>query len=309
MVTFGSNPEDMAITASSNPTAAFTLTSVKVEVTQASIREGRFEVAVSRINRFARLSISLKKDSGTAVELGAVNNFLGGIVAWNLDEVIEKLSGSDKETFSSAIATLVIDAKTTIKSKPLALDVAVMVLANWKITNYYTPDYGAEWIGTLRQRGMYAAYTYPSGLYLQNIFGAFEDAVDVEGLGLWNGEVMRLVKQDPVEGFPIVKTHDGILAYFEYPAADQDQTKCDSTTQLRSTSVAVRLPKSRSNDGKLGCDDEVYVPGFKIRTVDDQGGAVTARQIDVWIGIGGIDLKNTADAYGDPSHTALKLLK
>jgi 3D (Asp-Asp-Asp) domain-containing protein len=75
---------------------------------------------------------------------------------------------------------------------------------------------------------------------------------------------------------------------------------------LRSTSVAVRPDADRLN---YRTADQIYVPGFGIRTVDDAGGLHgNSHQIDVWIGQGDSAVKAEADAFGIRTRTCLKIL-
>ena len=73
---------------------------------------------------------------------------------------------------------------------------------------------------------------------------------------------------------------------------------------LRSTSIAVT-----KNCKDLKCGDKVFVPEFKVRTVDDHGKlSGNNTQVDVWIGKGGQEIKTKADGYGKKTDKTLLLL-
>jgi hypothetical protein len=138
----------------------------------------------------------------------------------------------------------------------------------------------------------------------------FLDALDPnnEGLAMDGNTVIRAQVQPAQRGFPQYIFLNGTdRGYIEFPDRDQRNTASDSTVQfLRSTSVAVRPDADRLS---YRTADEVYVPGFGIRTVDDAGELHSnIYQIDLWIGQGDSMLKAQADEFGIRTRTCLKIL-
>jgi 3D (Asp-Asp-Asp) domain-containing protein len=75
---------------------------------------------------------------------------------------------------------------------------------------------------------------------------------------------------------------------------------------VRDTSVAVLRDADRLS---YRTADQVYVPGFGVRTVDDLGDLDgNTHQIDVWIGQGDSSVQAQADFYGKKPRTCLKIL-
>jgi 3D (Asp-Asp-Asp) domain-containing protein len=230
-----------------------------------------------------------------------------GKVKIALDDVIEQLQPYDDDEFDCARATWSGPAGEDITATK-GLDVTgVLVPSSRTISNYFTPTLQGTWGGLLLTKGTYPAGQYPAGLRNIQVFTSFLNALDPanEGLGLDGQTVIRDVAQRTVPGFPPVTFLNGGSGYIEDPSADQQTAGgCPGVPNLRPQSVAVRTDADR-----LKCGDQVYIPGFEIRTVDDHGTLEGhKKQIDVWIGSGDQTLQTAANTYGLQAHTCLKIL-
>jgi hypothetical protein len=191
------------------------------------------------------------------------------------------------------------------------LDVPVEVLSQRTLSNYFSPTWGGTWLGPHLTKGVYPAGQFPSGLYNVDRQTDFLNALDPnnEGLAMDGNTVIRDKEQPVQPGFPPVEflpRGSGQYGYIEFPDRRQSNTASGSTVQfLRSTSVAVRRNADRLS---YRTADEVYVPGFGVRTVDDAGSLHgNTHQIDIWIGQGDSGLRAQANDFGIRYRTCLKL--
>jgi hypothetical protein len=124
--------------------------------------------------------------------------------------------------------------------------------------------------------------------------------------------VIRLHQQPVPPGFSPVEflpPRSGRYGYIEFPDRDHRNTASGSTVHfLRSSSVAVR-PDADRLSYRTTDEDEAYVPGFGIRTVDDDGKLHrNIYQIDVRRGQGDSALFQITQDYGIKIRTCLKVL-
>jgi hypothetical protein len=118
--------------------------------------------------------------------------------------------------------------------------------------------------------------------------------------------VIRVHTQSAQPGFnQYIYLNGSDKGYIENPDRDQHNASSPTHSTLRSTSVAVRTDADR-----LKYDDEVYIPEFKVRTVDDSGTLHgNTDQIDVWKGQGDHTIADSVRNYYKPSATCLKVSK
>ncbi len=301
-----------------------------LEVETASIRDGQFVITVPALDCSAAagtLDLILKQQgSSNQIVLKTFQNQPPGTITVRLDDVMNvdggsPLDGQDGIVFDRAAARWRIGAVDET-GPDRNLDVPVEVLSQRTISNYFSPTWGGSWGGQNKTKGVYPAGQFPTGLYNVHVRTQFLDGIDRknEGLAMDGNTVIRTRLRDAVRGFPLVTSIDGVNnipndtdtvfgnhGYICFPDVDQRNTASGSTVQfLRSTSVAVR-----SNADRLSyrTADEVYVPGFGIRTVDDAGELYgNTHQIDVWRGQGDATLKAVVDGYSLKTRTCLKIL-
>jgi len=184
---------------------------------------------------------------------------------------------------------------------------AVEVLSRRRLSNYFSPEWTGTWGGSLLSKGVYPAGNFPAGLANVDRMTEFLNATDPlnEGLAMDGNTVIRYQVQNAQAGFNLVLYLNGVESgYIEKPDRDQDNASSPNVQLLRDTSVAVR-----TNADRLAYDDEVYVPEFSIRTVDDSGGlGGNTDQIDIWRGQGDQTLKATVDNFGIRRRTCLKII-
>jgi 3D (Asp-Asp-Asp) domain-containing protein len=235
-----------------------------------------------------------------------------GTAIVQLDDVISNLSSFDHQDFDLAYATLTYGDDTMIASPTQVLDAVVLVLANYTLTNYYTPVLPDGWNGQAWPVAQYPSGNYPGGLQNTTYPVDFLNAVDpstAEGLGIIGSTIVRFMIHTPIAGYTAWKYNDGSgnYGYLENPSSDQQTAGgCPGIPNLGPLSVAVNTSNS-----DLGCGDQVYVPdGFDVRNVDDHGGGLGLTQIDIYIGQGGVTLEQQANQFGKQTNqVVLKILE
>ena len=301
IITFGSKGELMYVTATYNPAITASILVHKVEVTTASIDNGKFVVNLGPEAVPGMLSIYFKKDT-KQVLVYQKDNIGGGDITVELDDCIEKLKPHNKEKYTHVYATWTVNGITS-KSADKQLDHSITVLSSWTLTNFFTPDWDGKWDGSAIEVGIYPSGNFPAGLYKQNVQSSLLNSLREknEGLALSGNTVIRFREQTVQNGFPPFKGK----FYIEFPDREQQTAGCSSAGHmLRSTSIAVTKTCK-----DLKCGDKVYVPEFKVRTVDDHGKlSGNNTQVDVWIGKGGQETKTKADSYGKKTGKTLLLL-
>jgi hypothetical protein len=284
-----------------------------VEVETASIRDGEFVITVTSAGTGTLDLIFKRQGSNDQTVVKTFDNQSPGRITVRLDDVMNAgatpLDGQDGIVFDRAAARWRA-GEVDVTSADRSLDVPVEVLVQRTLSNYFSPTWGGSWGGRNLRKGVYAASQFPTGLYNVHLRSQLLDALDPfnEGLAMDGNTVIRAQVQPAQRNFPQYIFLNGIdRGYIEFPDRDQRNTASGSTVQfLRSTSVAVRPDADRLN---YRTADQVYVPGFGIRTVDDAGGLHgNSHQIDVWIGQGDSAVKAEADAFGIRTRTCLKIL-
>jgi len=286
------------------------------DIETASIRSGQFVVNVPDVNQGATgtLDLIICRQGSTTEEviLKTLSSQAPGQVTITLDEIMNQdpspLDGHDSRRYDRVKARWRvgnIDATSADKN----LDVhAVEVLARRRISNYFSPTWGGTWGGNSLQKGVYPAGQFPAGLYNAARQTEFLNALDPanEGLAMDGNTVIRDQVRPAQAGFNRVIYLNGTdQGYIENPDRDQDNASSPSVTLLRATSVAVR-----TNADRLAYDEEVYIPEFSVRTVDDSGTLHgNTDQIDVWRGQGDQTLQNTVDNFGIRRRTCLKIIQ
>lgn len=285
-------------------------------IAKASIRDGEFVVDVPNLNASTTgtldLFLKVQNSSTEQVTVKTLTNQGVGRIVIRLDDVMNQAS-SPLDTQNGKkfdrVAARWRAGGLDITSGDMKLDVyAVEVLGQRKISNYFSPTWGGTWGGTTLQKGVYAAGTFPSGLINVSRQTEFLNALDPqnEGLAMDGDTVIRDHVQLAQAGFnQVIYLNGSDRGYIEKPDRDQDNASSPTLRLLRTTSVAVR-----TNADRLVYNDEVYIPSFSVRTVDDSGtlhGNVD--QIDVWRGQGDQTLQNAVDNFGIATRTCLKILK
>jgi hypothetical protein len=301
---------------SSNGTVTILVESATVEVTSASIRDGEFVITVLDPSAATgTLDLILREQgSNNQIVLKTFQNQPSGTVTVRLDDVMNvdggsPLDGQDGIVFDRAAARWRTGA-SDVTSADRNFDVPVEVLSQRTISNYFSPTWGGTWIGKKKLKGVYLAGQFPAGLYNVQLRTDFLNALDPknEGLAMDGNTVIRAEIQPAQHGFQQYIFLNGTdLGYIEFPDRDQRNTATDSTVLfLRGTSVAVRPDADRVS---YRTADQVYVPGFGVRTVDDSGDLHNnTHQIDVWRGQGDATLKAVVDGYSIKVRTCLKVL-
>jgi len=290
-----------------------------LEVQTASIRDGQFVITVPALDcstATGTLDLILKRqDSNDEIVLKTFEDQPPGTITVRLDDIMNvattPLDAQDGIVIDRVAARWRVgDADTT--SPDANLDAPVEVLSQRTLSNYFSPTWSGSWRGTHVSKGVYPYPQFPSGLYNVDRQTEFLNGLDPknEGLAMDGNTVIRLHEQPVQPGFPPVEflpRGSGRYGYIEFPDRRQSNTASGSTVQfLRSTSVAVRPNADRLT---YRTADEVYVPGFGVRTVDDAGGLHgNTHQIDIWIGQGDSALRAQADDFGIRYRTCLKLL-
>jgi 3D (Asp-Asp-Asp) domain-containing protein len=284
-----------------------------VEVETASIRDGEFVITVISAGTGTLDLIFKRQGSNDQIVLKTFDNQSPGTVTVRFDDVMNAgatpLDGQDGIAFDRAAARWRA-GEVDVTSADRNFDVPVEVLSQRTLSNYFSPTWGGRWHGGNPQKGVYSAGQFPVGLYNAHVRTQLLDALDPfnEGLAMDGNTVIRAQVQPAQRRFPQYIFLNGTdRGYIEFPDRDQRNTASGSTVQfLRSASVAVRPDADRLN---YRTADQVYVPGFGIRTVDDAGGLHgNSHQIDVWIGQGDSAVKAEADAFGIRTRTCLKIL-
>ena len=288
-------------------------------VESASIQDGKFVVTVPALDCLdatGTLDLILKRQDGEdQIVLTTLENQQPGTVTVFLDDVMDAdaspLDGQDGIVFDRAAVRWRI-GEFDETSPDWNFDVPVEVLSQRTLSNYFSPTWSGSWHGMHFTKGVYPYPLFPSGLYNVDRQTEFLNSLDPmnEGLAMDDTTVIRLHQRPVQSGFPPVEflpRGSGRYGYIEFPDRIQSNTASGSTVQfLRSTSVAVRPNADRLN---YRTADQVYVPGFGVRTVDDAGGLHgNTHQIDIWIGQGDSRLKAQADDFGIRTRTCLKLL-
>jgi 3D (Asp-Asp-Asp) domain-containing protein len=293
-----------------------------LKVETASIRNGQFVITVPAVDcstAAGTLDLILKQQNSSTnqIVLKTFQNQQPGTLTVRLDDIMNvdtstPLDGQDGIVFDRAAVRWRVGAVDET-SPDQNLDVPVEVLSQRRISNYFSPTWGGSWLGAHLTKGVYPGipYQFPSGLYNVDRQTDFLNALDpsTEGLAMDGNTVIRLHEQPVQPGFPPVEflpQGSGRYGYIEFPDRRQSNTASASTVRfLRDTSVAVR-----SNADRLSyrTADEVYVPGFGVRTVDDAGGRLTIKQIDIWIGQGDSAFQAEANEFGIRFRTCLKIL-
>jgi hypothetical protein len=295
------------------------------DIETASIRSGEFVVNVPDVNQGAAgtLDLIIRRQGSTSDEviLRTLANQAPGRVTITLDEIMNQdpspLDSQDARRFDRVKArwrTGTFD----ISSGDKKLDVhAVEVLTRRRISNYFSPTWGGNWGGQQLTKGVYPSGQFPAGLYNSVRMGQFLDSIDPanQGLAMDGNEVIRLQVRAAQQGFNRVIYLNGTdHGYIEKPDRDQDNASSLSVQLLRATSVAVRTNADRLSFDRAGArmahPDEVYIPGFSVRTVDDSGTLHgNTDQIDVWRGQGDAALRATVFAHGVQRRTCLKIIR
>ncbi|MEI6914570.1 MAG: hypothetical protein WCL39_05505, partial [Armatimonadota bacterium] len=308
-------------TASPNDTMGCLVDNVKLvpfDIESASIRNGQFVVNVPDVNQDAigTLDLIIRRQGSTSNEviLKTLTNQAAGRVTITLDDIMNRdpspLDGEDTRRFDRVKArwrTGSID----VTSGDRNLDVhAVEVLARRLVSNYFSPTWGGTWGGNSLQKGVYPAGQFPAGLYNAARQTEFLNALDPqnEGLAMDENTVIRDQVRPAHNGFNrVIYLNGNDQGYIENPDRDQRNTATASTVSLiRATSVAVRTNADRLS---YQTADEVYIPEFSVRTVDDSGTLHgNTDQIDVWRGQGDQTLQNTVDNFGIRRRTCLKII-
>lgn len=288
------------------------------EVRNASIREGQLTVIVPNITSgtLGTLDLVLRRSGSTTAQvvLRTLTNQAPGNIDISLDDIMDHgqspLDGHDTERYDRVSARWRVGA-VDITSGDKNLDVhAVEVLENRLISNYFSPTWGGTWGGNLLQKGVYPAGNFQAGLQNVDLRTEFLNALDPlnEGLAMDGNTVIRLHQHPAQQGYNRVEylpVGSGVYGYIENPDRDQDNASSPSVVLLRATSVAVRTDADR-----LAYDDEVYVPSFSVRTVDDSGTLHgNTSQIDVWRGQGDGTLRDVVNAWNNPTRTCLKIIQ
>jgi hypothetical protein len=260
--------------------------------------------------------IFMNSKTNSQVIVSTKQNQFPGQVTLSLDDIItgsqntplKPLDNQDASVFDGVCCRWRVGA-FDITTGETPFDVtSVEVLAKRIISNYFSPTWGGSWTGSTLQKGVYPAGQFPGGLYSVGLQTEFLNAQDPEneGLAMDGNTVTRSHIQPAQSGFNQYVYLDGSdLGYIENPDRDQANASSPTHPTLRSTSVAVRTDADR-----LKYDDEVYVPQFGVRTVDDSGTLHgNTNQIDVWLGQGADSFEQQANAYGVVSGiTCLKIL-
>lgn len=292
-----------------------TLTPVTVDT--AEIRNGQFVVKVPNVPAGVTGTLDLlfrRQSSETGdVVVRTLTGQAAGDVTITLDSFMNQdpspLDGFDTRRYDRVQARW-RSGTIDVRSGDKKLDVhAVEVLTRRKISNYFSPTWGGTWGGPVLSKGVYAAGTYPGGLYSANRNTNFLNALDPgnEGLAMNGTTVIRDQVRAAVAGFTRVSYLDGVnYGYIEFPDRSQDNASSSHVTLLRATSAAVRVNADRLN---YNGQEEVYVPGFSVRTVDDTGGLHgNTDQIDVFRGQGDQTLQTTCNNFGIRNRTCLKII-
>jgi len=292
--------------------------SATVEVQNASIREGEFVImVVDPAATAGTLDLIFKRQgSNDQIVFKTLDNQPPGTITVRLDDImnvgVSPLDRQDGVVFDRTTARW-RSGDVDVTSADRNFDVPVEVLSQRTISNYISPTWTGSWGGKTKTKGVYPGYPvvqFPGGLYKVRFQTHFLDAQDPQNAGLsMNGNTVSRPEVQPAQnGFPQYDYLDGIdHGYIEFPDRSQRNTASASTVKfLRSTSVAVREDADRLS---YQTADQVYVPGFGVRTVDDRGDLHNnTHQIDIWIGQGDQALKDQAYAFGIRYRTCLKLL-
>ena len=165
IITFGSKGELMYVTASYNPSATATVLVHRVEVTTASIDEGKFVVFLEPDAGFGMVSVYLKKDT-KQVLIYQKDGVGAGDITIELDDCLEKLTPHDKEKYTHVYATWTVNGVTATPADK-QLDHSITVLSSWTLTNFFTPDWNGNWNGKPVMVEIYPSGQFPGGLYKQ----------------------------------------------------------------------------------------------------------------------------------------------
>lgn len=319
-----------------------------IGIEKASLSEGQFVVNVPDVSSGAAgtLDLVFKKQGGGETIARTIENQSPGKVVIALDEILTGTTNTPAKPFDNLDAAKydkiyarwrvgTLDVKSADRSfddvqingqtKKVA---AVEVLAKRKISNYFSPEWGGTWSGTIRSKGAYRAGEWPASLTNIDVAGKLLDALDPanEGLAMDGTTIIRDRYRPAQAGHPQVTALNGnatiqneadtqgyTTGYICKPDVDQDNASSPRVTLLRPTSVAVKYRNGGGTDAdRLAYDDTVYipdVPDVHLRTVDDTGGLHGNRdQIDVWRGQGDETLATTVRSYFKPASTCLKVI-
>lgn len=286
-------------------------------VQSASIRKGLFTFVVPDLNNGATGTLELyfrkKGSSSEDVLVRTLSNVSPGQTSMVLDHFMNQdpspLDGHNAKQYDRVKARWISGSfNQTSGDHPLDVH-AVEVLARRRLSNYFSPSWLGTWGGNTLQKGVYAANQFPSGLRHVSLKTQFLNSIDPmnEGLGMDGGSVLRLHVRAAQTGYNRVSYLNGSdHGYIEKPDRDQDNASSPSVRLLRATSVAVR-----TNADRLVYDDELYIPEFSIRSVDDSGGLNNnTDQIDIWRGQGDQALLSVVNNFGDSRRrTCLKIIR
>lgn len=303
----------VATKSNTEPSEEVTVLVPSVLIEKASIEDEEFKIQINAGSKKGNLSLKLKK--GTVESVLFQSDDIGtGVQTISLEEHVASLSSDNGKKFTQVIAEFTVEG-VTIESETVDLDHEVEVLASYKVTNYFSPDWNGTWNGVdWNPIGMYAAGQYPTGLSnvtkkvtLLNMMDHATQGLSVVGSGSTISSVIRFQYRAAQEGFQRwnMNNNQG-AAYIENPDRHQDTAGCSSVTHLRDSSAAVR-----TDNPKLSCGDKVYVPDFGIRDIDDHGslsGSGTL-QIDIYRGIGASSLRDQVFSYTKTNRVLLKLIQ
>jgi hypothetical protein len=287
---------------------------VPFDIEKASIREGQFVINVPNISNGATgtLDLIIRRQGSTTEEviLKTWTNQAPGKVTISLDEIMNHdqspLDDHDATRYDRVVARWRVGT-VDVKSGDKNLDVnAVEALNLRRISNYFSPTWGGTWGGNAIQKGFYAAGNFPNGLQNVTRQTEFLNALDPQNEGLaMDGDIVVRDQIRPAQvGFNRVIYLNGSQGYIEKPDRDQDNAASPNVQLLRAASVAVRTDADR-----LHYNDEIYIPDFSIRSVDDSGTLHGNKdQIDVWRGQGDQVLQTTVDNFGLKRRTCLKII-
>lgn len=324
-----SNPEKLFVIdpETEKPGKDGTYTLRRFEIETASIRGGEFVVDVPDLNRGDAVTLDLiicRQGSTTEeVVLKTLSSQAPGKVTIKLDEIMDQDTSPLDELDARRLDRVKARLRTgriDVKSRDKKLDVyAVEVLAKRIISNYFSPTWSGTWGGAVYNKGVFDPDNYPQSLHTVSIHANLLNSMDPrnEGLAMDGNTVIRWRARSYVSGFERVTTDgDNLIpndtdkeksdfGYICFPDINQDNASSPSVALLRKTSVAVR-----TNADRLTYDDEVYIPRFSVRTVDDTGELHKNKdQIDVWRGQGDDTLRSEVNAWDNPRRTCLKIIK
>jgi len=246
----------------------------------ASIRSGTITATIPDFDSGTSGTLDLifmNSSNNTRVVVSTLQNQAPGQVGFNLDSILtsaqnvpsKPLDNQDQSVFDGVCCRWRVRS-IDVTTSEASFDVpSVEVLAKRKISNYFSPTWGGTWTGNTLQKGVYPAGNFPGGLSNVGLKTEFLNALDPEneGLAMDGSTVIRAHTWPAQQGFNQYLYLNGTSkGYIEKPDRDQHNASSPTHPTLRNTSVAVRTDADR-----LKYDDEVYVPQYQVRTIDDAG--------------------------------------